>query len=71
MSNLVFSGPSVKISAHSALAFIGVGECQRWRGESFAFFEGIGRIVVVDAGKEMMIVGFIGIDTQAIVSTVA
>ncbi len=66
----VFASPAVEIAACAREAFVGVGEGQGGSGERFAFFEGVCRVFLVDAGEKAVVVGIVGVDHYLIVAGV-
>ena len=63
--------PFVEVSAGSAGSFIAV--CNgKWRSyESFATLQIVGRVVLIDSGKEVVPIALVGIDSEAVVAAVA
>ena len=71
MRQLVLTPPTVEVPAGLPQTFTAERQGQRRCGEIFSPPQMPGRTVFVDAGKEMVVFAFIGIDTQLVVTAIA
>ena len=67
----VLASPAVEVAAHTAQSLLAVGEGCDGSGEGLALGQVILRIVLVDAGKELVVFRLIGHGTQLVVARIA
>ena len=67
----VVAAPAVEVAADTAQTLTGVGQCQRRSDELFALGQIIGRVFLVYAGEEVVIVRVVGVEHEFIVAAVA
>ena len=71
VSQPVVASPAVEVAANAANPVFAVAQRQWRSNESLAFAEVVGRVVVVDSGEEVVIVGIVGVEPQFVVAGVA
>ena len=70
MSEDILASPFMEVAACATQSFLRIGESQGWCLESCAFPEVILRVFLIDACKEIVILGIIGYSSEFIVATI-
>ena len=71
VGEFVLAAPAVEVAAHSAESLLAVRERCDWRHEGLVLLQMILRVVVVDAGEELVILRLVGHGAQLVVAGVA
>ena len=70
MSQLIVAAPFVEITAHARETLLRETQGNGWRNECFAFLQMIVRIIWIDACKEIVEIGIIGLHLQLVVTAI-
>ena len=70
MGELVAAGPAVEVAAHAAGAAVAVCQGQGRGGKGLAAGEGVGRVGLVDAGQQRVVLGVVGDQVDTVVAAI-
>ena len=70
MSQLVVTSPLVEVTTDTRETFLRETQCHSWRDEGLALLQVIGRVIRIDASKEIVVIRIVSLDLQLVVATI-